>query len=110
MDLPELLLDYNSTYCDEFYLGPRRELNMTIRDFSGKLHSKVRFGGIANFDEVKEVFATLTSENLHHVRYNRSEPSKPGKLVVDIQFDRWDEPIVIRCSKLEVAEAASASD
>ena len=82
-------------------------MNLTIREFTGKLRSKVRFGGIENFDEGKEVFATLTFETLHYLRYSRTESSKLGRLVLDIQFDRWDERCVIRCSKLEVVDAES---
>lgn len=62
MDFPELGLDYDFTYCDEFRIGPRRD---------------------------------------------RTEPPKVGRLVLDIQFDRWDERCVIRCSKLEVVDAES---
>ncbi|WP_337176276.1 hypothetical protein [Paludisphaera sp.] len=103
MDLPELGLDFGGTWCDRFQIGPRRELKLTIWEFDGRPHSNVRFGGIHNFDEVKAVFAPLTHEILHHLRYSRSEPSKPDRLVFDIEFDRWDEPVVIRCSKLQIA-------
>ncbi|APW62226.1 hypothetical protein [Paludisphaera borealis] len=99
MDLPDLRLDFYGTTIDEVRFGPRRELNLSFLDMAGNPHSWVRLGGIVNFDEVREIFAALTFDSLHFLRYSRTETSKPGKLIFEMEFDRWGERCVIRCSK-----------
>jgi hypothetical protein len=93
-----------------FRFGLRREPNLTFLDEAGKPHSRARFSGIDNLDEVKAVFAKPSFDSLHYLRYSRTEPSKPGKRVFEFLFDRWEERCVIRCSKLDVVEADSSND
>jgi hypothetical protein len=105
MDLPDLGLDFYGATIEEAVIGPRRELRLTFRDMAGNPHSRVRFGGIANLDEVRPVFETPPVDGLHSLRYAREERSKPGALVVELEFDRRDERCLIRCSKVEVTAA-----
>src|SRR3982750_2599340 len=102
MDLPDLRLDFYGATIDEARVGPRRELNLAFRDMAGDPHSRVRFGGIANFDEVRAFFETTHAEGLHFLRYDPAERSKPGRLVVEVGFDRSEDRCVIRCSNATV--------
>ena len=71
-------------------------------DMKRRPHSRVRFGGIVNLDEVRMRLEECSCESLHHLRYSPREPSKPGRLILEIEFDGRDERCVIRCSNLQV--------
>jgi hypothetical protein len=104
MDLPDLSLDFYGATIDEAWVGPRRELALALLDMAGNPYARVRFGGIANFDEVKAFFETPPADSLHFLRYDLAERSKPGRLVVELGFDRSGDRCVIRCSKVEVMD------
>ena len=106
MDLPDLGLDFYGATIDEARLGPRRELALVLLDMTGNPYARVRFGGIANFDEVKVFFQRPPTDGFHFLRYDPSEESKPGRLVVELGFDRSDERCVIRCSNVTVTIAS----
>jgi hypothetical protein len=103
MELPDLSLDFYGATIEEAIIGPRRELTLTFWSMAGNPYARVRFGGIANFDEFRPIFETPPADSLHFLRYAREERSKPGKLVIELEFDGRDERCLIRCSKVEVS-------
>ena len=102
MDLPDLQFDFYGATIDEARVGPRRELSLALSDMAGNPCAQVRFGGIANFDEVRAFFQTPPTDGLHFLRYHPTEASKPGRLVVEMEFDRTEERCLVRCSNIAV--------
>jgi hypothetical protein len=102
VDLPDLRLDFYGATIDEARVGPRRELALVLRDMAGNPYAQVRFGGITNFGEVKAFIETPPVDCLHFLRYDRTERSKPGRLILELGFDRSDDRCVIRCSNVTV--------
>jgi hypothetical protein len=103
MDLPDLGLVFYGATIDQARVGPRRELALDFSDMAGNPYARVRFGGITNFDEVKAFFQTPPADGLHFLRYDPAEASKPGRLVVELGFDRSEERCVVCCSNAAVS-------
>lgn len=114
MNLPDLKHDYYAALICEARLGPRRELNLSI-----ELHQEgwrgeskvvaIRFGGIANFDEVHGFFehfdlSASRWEGLHCLRYNSAHANKPGDLLLELQFDRTGDEVRICCRNVTVSD------
>lgn len=111
MELPALIHDFSHAQIEQVVVGPRRELtlelSLVIFD-CGKgravLGIKVRFGGIANFDEVAASFMEAPQEKseLAYLRYSTKKKSKLGNLFFDLVFERTDARIEIQCRNLAV--------
>lgn len=102
MRIPDIPCGFYGTSIEEARFGPRRELTLTFVDMKRRPHSRVRFGGIVDLDEVRKHLEECSCESLHYLRYSPREPSKPGRLILEIEFDGRDERCVIRCSNLQV--------
>ena len=92
--------DFYGAVIRETKLGPRHELRLTIETwphprqrFGGGDMLTLRFGAIANYEEVKRFFATVPADSLHYLRY--SSKSTPGKHVIEIEFDGSESRITI---------------
>jgi len=92
--------DFYGAMIREAKLGPRHELHLTLetwphpqQQFGGGDVITLRFGAIANYDEVKRFFAKVPADSLHYLRY--SSKSTPMKHVVEIEFDRSESRITI---------------
>ena len=53
----------------------------------------LRFGAIANYEEVNRFFATVPADSLHFLRL--SSKSKPLQYVIEIEFDSSEAQITI---------------
>ena len=92
--------DFYGAIIREAKLGPRHELILSIetwphpqQQFGGGKVVRLRFGAIANYEEVERFFATPPTESLHYLRY--SKKSTPRKHVMEIEFDRSEARITI---------------
>ncbi len=107
MSLPELEFDFSHAVINDVTLGPRREVTLTVQtlSFVGSVGRrspgiKVRFGGIINFESVESFFAQgphLGSE-LAWLRYDESRTSRPGRLFLDLAFERIEARIILECA------------
>jgi hypothetical protein len=90
--------NYDAARILDAKLGPRRELTVRIelwREMSlgrGAIVS-LRFGAIANYEEVQRFFSHPPFEELHYLRY--LDESNPRRNVVEMEFDRTDDRIKI---------------
>jgi hypothetical protein len=119
--LPDLRYDYYAAFVREAVLGPRRELSLVIERNVGmppgrvKAHEptvQIRFGGIANYDEVRSFFEHYPrrpgyAETLHHLKYDPAAHSRPGELFIRMEWDRSEESITIQCRNLSVVDRSS---
>lgn len=92
--------DFYGAIIREAKLGARHELLLTIETwphpqqrFGGGDVITLRFGAIANYEEVKRFFAKVPADSLHYLRY--SSKSTPRKHVVEIEFDGSESRITI---------------
>ena len=126
--LPDLKHDFYGAFITEAKTGPRRELHLSVelwpRGVSGQRLAwrrgegrivHIRFGGIANFDTVDAFFTEFANsansgEGLHHLRYDAGVPSKPGRLFLEIEFDRTGDGIQIRCQSVNIWECPEQRD
>jgi hypothetical protein len=93
----------------EVSLGPRREVTLTIGlALPGRLGDHIvhiRFGGIANFEEVRDFFGhgppawwsfDVALGRIDFLDYDPGEVSRIDRLVFRLKIDSSD-PLVIRC-------------
>jgi hypothetical protein len=119
MDVPSLEQDFYNAYILEANLGPRREVTLqmelwpkvngeripwTAGQGQGPL-LEVRFGGIENFVEVSAFFESFSDSpnahcGLHYLAYDETENPKPGRLVLEMEFDSTGDRLKIQCQKL----------
>jgi len=92
--------DFYGAIIREAKLGPRHELILSIETwphpqqrFGGGEVVRLRFGAIANYEDVKRFFATIPKDSLHYLRY--SKKSTPRKHVIEIEFDGSEARITI---------------
>jgi hypothetical protein len=97
--------DFYGAIIREAKLGPRHELSLAIETwphpqqrFGGGEVVRLRFGAIANYEDVKRFFATTPTELLHYLRY--SKKSTPRKHVIEIEFDRSEARLTIIAGKV----------
>lgn len=103
MRLPSLLNDYHDAQLERVAIGPRRELTLFLHldpvwNPSILEYAVVRFGSIANFEEVERFFSGLRCDPARDFITGvcRLEPARQGGWVVDL--DGYEE-IVIRTSR-----------
>jgi hypothetical protein len=97
--------DFYGAIIREAKLGPRHEISLSIEAWphpkqqfgEGEL-VRLRFGAIANYDEIKRFFATTPTDSLHYLRY--SKKSTPRRHVVEIEFDESEARITIIAGKV----------
>lgn len=89
----------------EAKLGPRHELSLAIETwahprqrFGGGEVVRLRFGAIANYEDVKRFFATIPTDSLHYLRYSKKSTSR--KHVIEIEFDGSEARITIIAGKV----------
>jgi len=92
--------DFYGAIIREAKLGPRHELSLAIETwplpqqrFGGGEVVILRFGAIANYEEVRSFFATIPTESLHYLRY--SKKSTPRKHVIEIELDGSEARVTI---------------
>lgn len=109
MKLPDLKYDYSHSFINGIKIGPRREVTLSIQllEWFGGLGEftpakSLRFGGIVNFEEVKEFFTQHQTLELVYLRYSTTYHSKPGNLFVELHSERTDDKLVIQCSSIQV--------
>ena len=112
MELPNLRHDFHHALIDSVRIGPRCEVTMTIQAllWEGQRGYRspniyLRCGGIVNFDEVKTFFSKYPRLELAWLDYAKSQKSKPGNLFIELQSERTDDKLIIRCSSITVAES-----
>lgn len=114
MELPDLKHDFYNAIVEEAHLGPRRELKLTLELWQGNQkrgegkQATVRFGGIANFEEVESFFKSFDIsrsrwEGLHFLGYDLEHKSKPNSLFIRMQFDRTGNEVLIHCRHLSIS-------
>jgi len=100
-------------------IGPRRALTLSIelwpypaptfRHGEGPLMI-VRFGGIANMEAVSAFWsawrAQVSRPGLHYLRYAPDQPSQPGHLRIELEFDSTGDRLRINCQHLTVTPQA----
>jgi hypothetical protein len=110
MNLPPLIYDFSHAMIDGVHLGPRRELTLDLAPLMWEgPHGRplegvhIRFGAIENFDEVTEAFATAPHERSELAWLRYADGARPGRLLVELMFERIDLRLVIRCRNLQVS-------
>jgi hypothetical protein len=68
--------DFYGAIIREAKIGPRHELSLAIETwphpqqrFGGGEVVRLRFGAIANYEDVKRFFASIPTDSLHYLRY-----------------------------------------
>ncbi|MEO1075680.1 MAG: hypothetical protein AAFX41_06905 [Bacteroidota bacterium] len=123
MNLPDLKHDYSNAVVLDASWGPRREVTLTLGLWplngqgrplvSYRLGEsdpvRIRFGGIANYDEAEAFFREELHEGngLHYLRH--AEGSKPTALRIEFQWDRNDAKLTICCQNVTVSERGELS-
>jgi len=110
MELPDLKYEYSHCVINSVKIGPRREITLSIQILewigqSGQLSSAkpLRFGGIVNFDEVKDFFSQNLPLDLAYLRYSNSHHSKPNNLFVELHSERTADKLIIQCSSIQIS-------
>jgi hypothetical protein len=112
VQLPSLIHDFGHARIESVMLGPRRELNLIVTPLVWKGHTGqysqgvgVRFGGVANLDEVRAFFSDAPQERseLAKVGYAADRRSKPGRLFFELVFERIDGRLIVECSNIQVS-------
>ena len=92
MHLPRLLNNYHDAHLERVAIGPRRELTLFIHldpvcNASILEDAVVRFGAIANFDEVERFFSSLQCDPTRDFisEVCRLEPLEKGRWLIDLQ-------------------------
>ena len=92
--------DFYGAIIREARVGPRHELVLRIetwphprQTFGGGDVVTLRFGAIANYEEVKQFFATVPADSLHYLRL--SSNSTPRRQEIEMEFDRSEARITI---------------
>lgn len=62
----------------------------------------IRFGGITNFEAVRSFFENFEAgrnagNSLHHLRYDPTKKSAPGRLFLEMEFDGTGDQPRIEC-------------
>ena len=97
----------------DFHVGPRRELTLSISvallppgRTSGRMEwydFRIRFGGIANFEEVRSFFSPgVKGEQIAHLDYDKGEVSRQDRLVFRLEMMEDYDPLIIRCRNVTV--------
>ena len=111
MELASLTSDFNHASIQNVTIGPRREVMLEIAPLvwngsRGRYADgvRVRFGGIENFAEVSAFFAAdpHKQSELAELSYADGRKSKPGRLFVELVFERIDARLVVQCSSVQV--------
>ncbi len=114
MQLPSLQYNFDHAQIDVVSIGPRKEftLTITVLTWEGSQGQpvggiQVRFGGVENLDQITEFFAAQPQQKseLTWLRYDPAKQSKSGHLYFEIQFERIDARLQVRCSTLQVSRA-----
>lgn len=98
---------------EDFQLGPRRELILTISvallppgRTAGRMEwydFRVRFGGITNFEEVRSFFSPgVKREEVSCLAYDKDELSRPNRLIFRLEMMGDYDPLIIRCGNVTV--------
>ena len=110
MELPDLKHDYSHSVINGVIIGPRREVTLSIQilEWAGQSAqlsaiTPLRFGGIVNFNEVKEFFGQHQIMELAYLRYSSSHHSKPSNLFVELHSEHTDDKLVIQCSSIQIS-------
>lgn len=95
MILPRLLNNYHDARLESVAIGPRRELTLFIHldpvwNATILQDAVVRFGSIANFDEVERFFSNLHCDPARDCisEVYRLEPLEKGRWVIDLEGNR----------------------
>lgn len=103
--------NFDHSLIEGIEFGPRREVKLVISplvwDGSNDRHAEsiqVRFGGIENFDEMVALFNAIPPEKseLAWMRFSDNLLSKPGRLFIELAFERIDAHFLVRCSSMQV--------
>jgi hypothetical protein len=105
----DALSDSETNYCGAIIQdakpGPRRELTLRIELWpQGKVTSgggkvvTLRFGAIANYEEVQLFFTKVRNDGLHYLR--ELSESNPRRHVIEMEFDRGEDRITITAGKV----------
>ena len=95
------------------FIGPRRELMFALRALrfegsQGRYDNPItaRFGGIANMDEVKSFFADSpqSQSELAFLRYNGEPVSRPGRIFIELAFERIEARLIIQCAHFTITD------
>jgi hypothetical protein len=110
MELPELKYDFTHAQIQNVSVGPRREVSMSIEilEWNGQFAKRgdllsFRCGGINNFGEVDAFFKQHPQMEIAYLDYARHQPSKRGKLLIELILERTGEKLIIQCSSVVVA-------
>ncbi|HVO78493.1 MAG TPA: hypothetical protein VMT39_00605 [Candidatus Bathyarchaeia archaeon] len=99
--------DYHGAMIRDAKLGPRRELTLCIETWpkgkpvlEGGDIVTLRFGAVANYEEIERFFANPPTDGLHYLR--ESSESRPNRRIVEMEFDRSDDRLRIIAGKVSV--------
>jgi hypothetical protein len=94
-------------------VGPRQELMLSLETwpkgshkFAGGPIVAIRFGAIENFEEVQRFAAAVPQSGLHYLRH--TPESKPGRHIVEMEFDRTGERFMITARHLSGGNTSSS--
>jgi hypothetical protein len=116
MNLPSLTYDFSHADITDVTVGPRREFTLTVNvlvfeGFKGRHIEgvRVRFGGVANFEEVSAFWKAgpHRRSELAWLRYAEGRRSKPGALFFELVFERTEARLVVQCSSLQITRPAT---
>jgi hypothetical protein len=118
MTVPDLLKQYNffsHAWLDKAETGPRHELILWVCPFEWGLsgggwadeRTRIRFGGIANFEEVQIFFSQVPEEQLAWIRLNPNKVSKLNNLFYTVAFERTGIMALVHCKNITVDDVAS---
>jgi hypothetical protein len=92
--------DFYGAIIREATVGPRQELVLRIETWPHPRQTfgdgdvvTLRFGAIANYEEVKQFFAAVPTDSLHYLRL--SSKSTPRRHAIEMEFDRSEARITI---------------
>jgi hypothetical protein len=118
--VPDFRYDFYDAKIIDAKLGPRREIALhfqmwpegtrpkgVVFDSARRFHVVVRCGSIMNMKELESFFTSWSTNRnygngLHYLR--ASPESKPGHLLIKLQFDRTDDELVIHCGSVTITK------
>lgn len=114
-ELPDLRYSFHDSALCEVAIGPRHELTLGLdldteeQQLPGSSGGvRIRFGGIANFDEVRTFFEQLHRQKtpLYHagrvqLNYARHLESRRNRLIFQVEFEYYGS-CIIYCRNVNV--------
>ena len=112
VELPPLHSNYLHAVIESVEIGPRRAIVLGLRTMEwhgsqGEYREphRLRFGGISNLEDVRQFFALGVPIEIAWLRYASNQTSKPGELYFEIEAERTDDSLLIRCQHLQYVAA-----